>query len=172
MTRKRPLRLMILHFSQRRLRDALTFMPASILNARQGERPENNLSGFPRRPQLRKTMRPLVKSYGDISTVTRSPGKILIKFILILPETCAKTVCPLANSTLNCVLGKASLTVASSQMGSSFAIRQSKHNATKQFPHTACEHATGKPNSLQQFLNMSTAIPNFSAQNTWRLNFL
>ena len=33
---------------------------------------------------------PLVRSYGDISTVTLSPGKMRIKFIRNLPEITAK----------------------------------------------------------------------------------
>ena len=36
---------------------------------------------------------PLVRSYGDICTVTLSPGRILIKFIRSLPEMCARMVC-------------------------------------------------------------------------------
>ncbi len=35
-------------------------------------------------------IRPWVRSYGDIWTVTLSPGKILMKFILSFPEICAR----------------------------------------------------------------------------------
>jgi hypothetical protein len=37
----------------------------------------------------RQVMRPLERSYGEISTVTLSPGKIRMKFIRSLPEMCA-----------------------------------------------------------------------------------
>jgi hypothetical protein len=38
-------------------------------------------------------MRPLVRSYGEISQVTLSPTRILIKFLRILPDTCARITC-------------------------------------------------------------------------------
>lgn len=61
----------------------------------------------------RHVIRPFVRSYGDISTVTLSPGKILIKFILSFPEMCANIVRPFGSSTLNVAFGKASVTVPS-----------------------------------------------------------
>ena len=59
---------------------------------------------------LRQVIRPRVRSYGDISTVTLSPGRILMKFILSFPEICARIVCPFPMSTWNVVLeiGRAS----------------------------------------------------------------
>lgn len=44
---------------------------------------------------------------GDISTFTLSPGKILIKCILILPEIWANISQPFSNSTRKVALGKA-----------------------------------------------------------------
>ena len=38
----------------------------------------------------RHVMRPRVRSYGDISTVTLSPGRMRMKFIRSLPEIWAK----------------------------------------------------------------------------------
>lgn len=49
----------------------------------------------------RNVMRPLLRSYGDNRTVTLSPGKILIKNLLILPAGYAVMVCPLAMPTVN-----------------------------------------------------------------------
>ncbi len=40
----------------------------------------------------RYTIRPRVRSYGDSSTVTLSPGRILMKCIRILPEMWASTL--------------------------------------------------------------------------------
>src|ERR671921_208351 len=44
-----------------------------------------------------------------------------MEFIRILPEMCASTLCPFSNSTRNCVLGSASVTVPSTSMTSSLA---------------------------------------------------
>src|SRR5690606_4464504 len=71
---------------------------------------------------LRYVILPRVKSYGDNSTVTLSPGKMRMLWIRILPDTCAITVCPLSSSTTNFVLGKISLTFASTSIKSSLAI--------------------------------------------------
>ena len=73
---------MILQFSQIFLTDARTFMTSSRL---------------PDAASLylyRYTIRPRVRSYGDSSTVTLSPGRILMKCIRILPEMCASTDVP------------------------------------------------------------------------------
>src|SRR5678815_4770863 len=67
-------------------------------------------------------MRPRVRSYGDSSTVTLSPGRILMKFIRILPEMCARTRCPFSSSTRNIAFGSGSMTVPSTCTPSSFAI--------------------------------------------------
>jgi len=72
--------------------------------------------------QLRRTIRPLFRSYGDISTITVSPGKIRIKCIRIFPETCAKILWPFSSSTLNIAFGKASVTLACSFIVSFFTI--------------------------------------------------
>ena len=70
---------------------------------------------------LLQVMRPRVRSYGDICTVTLSPGRILIKFIRSFPEMCARMVWPFPISTVNMVLGRDSTTVPSSSITSSFA---------------------------------------------------
>ena len=54
-----PLRLMILHFSQITFTDGLTFIVGS---------------SFRNYDLLRQVIRPLVRSYGDNSMVTLSPG--------------------------------------------------------------------------------------------------
>ena len=63
---------------------------------------------------------PLVRSYTVTSTVTLSPGRILMKFILSLPEICAVIMCLFGSSTLNTALGRASITVPSNSTTSSF----------------------------------------------------
>lgn len=74
----------------------------------------------------RYMIRPRVKSYGEISKRTLSPGKIRIKCIRIFPLMCARTVCPFSSSTLNIALGNGSKTTPSTSMTSSLAIiRQS-----------------------------------------------
>src|SRR3989338_11239587 len=45
----------------------------------------------------RYVIRPRVRSYGDSSTFTRSPGRIRMKFMRILPETCASTRGPFSS---------------------------------------------------------------------------
>ena len=72
---------------------------------------------------LRQVIRPRVRSYGDISTVTLSPGRILMKFILSFPEICARIMCPFPMSTWNVVLGRASTTTPSTSIMSDFAKR-------------------------------------------------
>src|SRR5439155_1023753 len=73
-TRVTPRRLMILQCSHRALIDGLTFIVAL---------PPGHLNRY--------VIRPRVRSYGDSSTFTRSPGRIRMKFIRILPLTCAST---------------------------------------------------------------------------------
>src|SRR5437773_11199329 len=65
-------------------------------------------------------MRPLLRSYGESSTSTLSPGTTRMKFIRIFPEMCARTSCPFWSSTLNIALGRASDTVPSTSMTSLF----------------------------------------------------
>src|SRR5262245_7122155 len=66
-------------------------------------------------------IRPRVRSYGDSSTVTLSPGRILMKCIRIFPEMCARTRWPFSSSTRNIALGRGSTTVPSTWTPSSFA---------------------------------------------------
>ena len=101
MTRTTPSRRTILHFSQRFRTDACTFINL-YLN--------------------RYVILPRVRSYGDSSTRTLSPGRIRIKFIRILPEAWASTRCPFANSTRNIALGKFSFTTPSTSIESFLAI--------------------------------------------------
>src|SRR5678809_482573 len=51
-------------------------------------------------------MRPRLRSYGDSSTRTLSPGTTRMKFIRIFPEICARTAWPFWSSTLNIALGE------------------------------------------------------------------
>ena len=57
-----------------------------------------------------QTILPLLRSYGDISKVTLSPGRILMKFIRSFPLICASTMWPFSSSTLNIALGSFSTT--------------------------------------------------------------
>src|SRR5205823_89417 len=77
----------------------------------------------------RYVMRPRVRSYGDSSTFTRSPGRIRMKFIRILPLTCASTRWPLSSSTRNIAFGNGSTTVPSTSIASSFVISASAPRA-------------------------------------------
>src|SRR5438270_13003752 len=70
-------------------------------------------------------MRPRVKSYGESSTATLSPARMRIKFLRILPETCARTWCLFSSSTRNMALGNGSMTVAITSMASSFGFPES-----------------------------------------------
>src|SRR5215510_10483843 len=67
-------------------------------------------------------MRPRVRSYGESSTLTLSPGRIRMKFMRILPDTWASTLWPLSSSTRNMALGSGSTTVPSTSIASSLAI--------------------------------------------------
>src|SRR5688572_2531650 len=66
-------------------------------------------------------MRPRVRSYGDNSTRTRSPGRIRMKFIRSLPLMWASTRWPFSSSTANIVLGSGSMTVPSTSIASRLA---------------------------------------------------
>src|SRR3979490_3112797 len=70
----------------------------------------------------RYVIRPRVRSYGDSSTFTRSPGRMRMKFMRILPLTCASTRWPLSSSTRNIAFGNGSTTVPSTSIASSFGI--------------------------------------------------
>lgn len=69
-----------------------------------------------------QTILPLLRSYGDISNVTLSPGKILIKFIRSFPLICASTIWPFSSSTLNIAFGSFSTTTPSISITSVFDI--------------------------------------------------
>src|SRR5947208_13424266 len=69
-------------------------------------------------------MRPLVRSYGDNSTFTRSPGRMRMKCFRILPETMPRiSLSELSSFSLNIALGSAVVTVASTSIGSLLATR-------------------------------------------------
>src|SRR6516225_6869205 len=70
-------------------------------------------------------MRPRVKSYGESSTATLSPARMRIKFLRILPETCARTLFLFSSSTLNIAFGNGSITVAITSMASSLGFPES-----------------------------------------------
>src|SRR6266852_2684787 len=70
-------------------------------------------------------MRPRVKSYGESSTATLSPARMRIKFLRILPETCARTWCLFSSSTRNMAFGSGSITVAMTSMASSLEFPES-----------------------------------------------
>src|SRR6266568_8193545 len=70
-------------------------------------------------------MRPRVKSYGESSTATLSPARMRMKFLRILPETCARTWCLFSSSTRNIAFGSGSITVAMTSMASSFEFPES-----------------------------------------------
>src|SRR3954447_6299387 len=69
----------------------------------------------------RYVIRPRVRSYGDSSTRTRSPGRMRMKFIRSLPLICARTRWPFSSSTANIVFGSGSITVPSTSIASFFA---------------------------------------------------
>src|SRR5258707_317491 len=72
----------------------------------------------------RKMIRAFVRSYGESSTETLSPGTIRIKCLRILPEICASTLrCP-GRSTRNIVPGSTWVTVPSVTIWPSFDTRQ------------------------------------------------
>src|ERR1044071_8184900 len=67
-------------------------------------------------------MRPRVRSYGESSTSTLSPGRIRMKCFLILPEMWASTLCLFSSSTWNIAFGNVSRTVPVTSIASSFDI--------------------------------------------------
>src|SRR5690349_14691598 len=54
----------------------------------------------------RQMMRPRVRSYGVISTCTRSPGRMRIRCMRSLPLECARTLWPLSSVTRNMAFGR------------------------------------------------------------------
>src|SRR5271155_6275463 len=73
----------------------------------------------------RYTIRPRVRSYGESSTATLSPARMRIKFLRILPETCARTWCLFSSSTRNMAFGNGSSTVAITSIASSLVLPES-----------------------------------------------
>src|SRR5512134_3778646 len=78
-------------------------------------------------------MRPLLRSYGDISSVTLSPARMRMRCLRILPDAYAITSLPLASVTRKRVSGNTSLTVPSisisSSLGMSLPVRACKRRA-------------------------------------------
>src|ERR671910_3254986 len=72
-------------------------------------------------------MRARLRSYGETSTRTRSPGKIRIRKRRILPATWPRTSCPLSSCTRNMAFGSASTTSPSNSTFSSFAKLDDSH---------------------------------------------
>src|SRR5215210_849494 len=66
-------------------------------------------------------MRARLRSYGETSTRTRSPGRMRIRNRRILPATCPSTSWPLSSCTRNMAFGSASTTSPSNSTFSSFA---------------------------------------------------
>src|SRR5262249_53764476 len=70
----------------------------------------------------RNTIRPRVRSYGESSTFTRSPGRMRMKCLRIFQETIPRiSRSELSSLSLNMAFGNAVLTVASTSMGSDLA---------------------------------------------------
>src|SRR3954454_15167709 len=67
-------------------------------------------------------MRPRVRSYGESSTRTRSPGSTRMRNRRILPARCPRTSCPLSSLTRNIRFGRASVISPSNSTFSSTAI--------------------------------------------------
>src|SRR6476620_9932048 len=66
-------------------------------------------------------MRARLRSYGETSTRTRSPGRMRMRKRRILPATCPSTSWPLSSCTRNIAFGSASTTSPSNSTFSSFA---------------------------------------------------
>src|SRR5688572_23715278 len=66
-------------------------------------------------------MRPRVRSYGESSIDTLSPGRIRMKCIRILPEAWASSWWPFSSFTRKTALGRDSVTTADTRIASSFA---------------------------------------------------
>src|SRR5690348_12659213 len=121
-----PWRRMTLQLSQRALTEALTFNGSSTRVLRAG--------GPARCGYFRRyVIRPRVRSYGDSSTRTRSPGRIRMKFIRSLPLMWARTRWPFSSSTANIVLGNGSMTVPSTSIASRLAT-----GAQRSLSHDEC----------------------------------
>jgi len=78
----------------------------------------------------RKMIRAFVRSYGESSTETLSPGTIRMKCLRIFPEICARTLRWPGRSTRNIVPGNTCVTVPSVMICSSFAIARRIYRAS------------------------------------------
>ena len=118
-----PLRLTTLHFEHIFLTDALTFIIDYFL-CRGANRTEVLLHCY---CLCLYVILPLVGSYIESSTVTLSPGRILMKFICIFPDRCAIISLPSQFSptslTVNFAFGSGSTTIPSTSILSSFVIK-------------------------------------------------
>src|SRR5437867_13229697 len=76
-------------------------------------------------------IRAFVRSYGESSTETLSPGTMRMKCLRILPEICARTLGEPGRSTRNIVPGNTCVTVPSVTIWASFGMR--KHIAGRVF---------------------------------------
>src|SRR5215472_3421887 len=68
-------------------------------------------------------MRPLVKSYGVISTRTLSPASTRMRFLRMRPAVWAMISCSFSSLTRNVAFGSNSVTTPGNSKSSSFAIR-------------------------------------------------
>src|SRR6266568_9352254 len=93
---------------------ALNVLLPQHLTSSTREKTENHCS--------RKMIRAFVRSYGESSTETLSPGTMRMKCFRILPDTCASTLRWPGRSTRNIVPGSTCVTVPSATIGPSFAI--------------------------------------------------
>jgi hypothetical protein len=64
-------------------------------------------------------MRPFVRSYGESSSSTRSPGRIRMRWRRKRPAMCARTTWPLSSSTEKVALGKTCLILPITSSGAS-----------------------------------------------------
>src|SRR5271163_353669 len=95
-------------------------------------------------------MRPRVRSYGESSTATLSPERMRIKFLRILPETCARTWCLFSSSTRNMAFGNGSSTVAITSIASSLVLPESPSFFSffsYRFAISSCSTSTASQNS-------------------------
>src|SRR5690606_29840004 len=115
-----------------------------------------------------KVIRPFVRSYGVISTFTRSPARTRMRFLRILPEVCASTSWLLSSFTRNIALGSSSVTVPENSIRSSLAIypplavvgrgrRGGRHPAPPPFrnlrfgaDHSAIRHPEQTPRAIDR----------------------
>src|SRR6202790_166411 len=94
-------------------------------------------------------MRPRFRSYGESSTATLSPDRMRMKFLRILPETCARTLCLFSSSTRNMALGNGSMTVPITSMASSLELPESSFflsfgSSTRRFAICSCFYSLAR----------------------------